>query len=138
MPAAAMKVASPMSAPVRASQVERRRARLSRSRSGPLDKEAMRWLVTLRREGSAPPTMKPSLAHAAAARARSANSARTGTVRGWAPWTSTRTPPQRETTWAPVTRRRSAPISPAPAPSAISPLARWRRASLGWASASAR
>ena len=54
------------------------------------------------------------------------------------PLTATITPPDRQVTSVPCTARRSARISPAPAPRQTSPAARARRAAVGWASASAR
>ena len=56
----------------------------SRGRSAPPASEAMSGLVTLRRLGSAPPTMNPP-AECAAAEGPGGSSARTGTARGRAP-----------------------------------------------------
>jgi hypothetical protein len=91
-----------------------------------------------RRPGSAPPQTGAVPAKRAAASSRSWYRVRTGTARGRAPRTATITPPDRQITSVPRTVRRSARISPAPAPRQTSPAARIRRAVVGCASASAR
>jgi hypothetical protein len=121
-----------------ASQVDRSREASSRGSPVPPASERVSGVVMFLRTALAPPVTSPDPANSAEVSRMSWYRDRAGTARGRALRTSTMTPPERQITSLPRTPRRSAPVSPAPAPRQTSPAARIRRDSVGCASASAR
>ena len=106
-----------MSAAHRATQVERSRARESRGRSRPTGERGDE-----RARHVAPVGLGPAHDEAlarpgrGAPRARAASSPRTGTTRGRRPWTSTTTPPERQSTSCAGDEAQVGPDQPGPGP----------------------